>query len=317
VFENLEKGWVPLKKNVQATKRGPNTPIPSTRDWTINELEFFKLHYYQVNDTSLWTQVFCPSAPLTDVAKDVIGMNLSNRAIVEGNYMHLPFHLQVFAQLLFAALLPHRREPIADHLITYLLQACNPDNILLPEPGMRYITQVGEFEFVSIPDVTVDIRMLYKPFVGSSLIVVEDKLYEDDELDVDGNKVVPLTNLNKPVPLTNLNKPDPVKSGEYQLPGEMVAAAMRNYTHESKQLAQTIFALRVVGTHVTFYRADFPIHYLESIKQGEPADDITIFRFGGEYNTNNLGLLVDSKDREIVVRWICNIMAAALKLLGF
>jgi hypothetical protein len=87
---------------------------------------------------------------------------------------------------------------------------------------------------VSIPDVTVDIRIPYEPFVGSSLVIIEDRVKEDDGLNTDGDKVSNTVSLS-----------DLIKSGEFQLPGEMLSAAMHNYKlyHEP----QTIFALRVVG----------------------------------------------------------------------
>ena len=92
---------------------------------------------------------------------------------------------------------------------------------------------------------------------------------------------------------------------EYQLPGEMLAAASRNYYETGRRFPQTIFALRVIGvsspsftsphpfrcsqlissftdgdtgTDMTIYRADFPVHYLQSIDRGAPVDHITIFR---------------------------------------
>lgn len=88
------------------------------------------------------------------------------------------------------------------------------------------------------------------------------------------------------------NKAQHMKS--YQLAGEMLAAAVRNF--QVYQVPQTVFGLRVVGvyfhffflfliflttyegTRMTFHRADFPVSYLESIKKGTPIGNITILR---------------------------------------
>jgi hypothetical protein len=84
LLKNIDKGWIPPNKN-SATKRDLKAqPIPSTRKWTINEVEFCKLHYYQVTDTSLLTHVFCNHVPLTTLANDIVEMNLPYSSIVEG-----------------------------------------------------------------------------------------------------------------------------------------------------------------------------------------------------------------------------------------
>lgn len=126
----------------------------------------------------------------------------------------------------------------------------------------------------------------YAAFYGPHLIAVKDKPSKADKLDSGGNKLV--------LPPGKL---PPSKTAEFQLPGEMLSMAVRNYTRVKDP--QTILALRVIGIHfmitilflfyntllyckgtqVTIYRADFPVHYLQSIKKGVPADDITIFRY--------------------------------------
>jgi len=252
-------------------------------------------------DSTLLNTFFCDNAPLTPEGRGIIDMNLTFSEIVEGNYHHLPFHQKYFAGLLFAALNPRRTEAISDHLIVFLLEICNPDTIIFSEPRVKqFKTKVGEFEFVSIPDAVVQTRLPSVPFYGPSLVVVEDKRNTVDQLDPDGNAVK-----------TPIKRPT-IEHAEFQLPGEMLAAAIRNYMEG--QFPQTIFALRVIGTQITFYRADFLVHYLESIQHGSPAADITIFRFGGEYSTLNLGLMVESKDRNTVIQWICNFMAVCTQI---
>jgi hypothetical protein len=60
------------------------------------------------------------------------------------------------------------------------------------------------------------------PHMGPSLVVVEDIHHKMDEC---------------------------VKSPDYQLAGEMVAAAIRNFN--MNKLPQTIFALRVIGMFIS------------------------------------------------------------------
>jgi hypothetical protein len=306
LFPNLQEQWVPPK--TQPTKRDLiKNSIPSTRYWTQKELEFFRLHYFQVTDPAHLNTVFCEQVPLTAEASDISQLKLTTAEIIEGRYGHLPWHMREFAENLFSAIVTTRTEATSDHLILFLLRLCNPDeSVIVPEPQLESMkTQVGKNEnsctFVSIPDVTVNVRQAKRPFVGATLVVAENKKNTTTNVNVDGVAVV------------EDRRPDPGNSGEFQLPGEMVSAAMRNYV--SNQFPQTIFGLRVIGTQVTFYRADFPVHYLASIANGVPADDITIFRFGGQYNTKDLGLAVDDReDRRIVIQWICNYMGVCRQL---
>jgi hypothetical protein len=230
-------------------------------------------------------------------------MDLTLAEIIEGKYNDLPWHVEEFAELLFGALLPGRTEAISDHLILFLLRVCNPDRVIVPEPRMKQMkTKVGECEFTSIPDGTVNVRVPSRPFIGATLVLAEQKQERTEELDDDyANKVE-----------KSQRKTQPAKIAEFQLPGEMLSAAAQNYRQDG--LPQTIFGLRVLGTRVTGYRADFPVHYLASLAIGLPADDITIFRFGGEYKSDNLGFAVDGDGRGTVIQWICNFMAACTQI---
>lgn len=85
-----------------------------------------------------------------------------------------------------------------------------------------------------------------------------------------------------------------LQSAQYQLAGEMLAAALHNYQTQPRKTSYTIFGVRVIGMHsilsictsnllaetrMAFYRADFPREYLESVTScGYPDGDITIFR---------------------------------------
>jgi len=229
-------------------------------------------------------------------------MDLTPGEILEGKYKDSPWHVEEFAELLFSVLLPNRTEAISDHLILFLLRICNPDKIIVPEPRMKQMkTKIGSNEFVSIPDGSVRVRIPTRPFIGATLVVTEEKQERKEELDDHGNKVA-----------AEKVQPEPTKSAEFQLPGEMVSAAVDNYKQD--KLPQTIFGIRFSGTRLTGCRADFPVHYLESLASGLPADDITIFRFGGEYKSNNFGFAVDGDGKSTAIQWICNIMAACTQI---
>lgn len=136
---------------------------------------------------------------------------------------------------------------------------------------------------MSIPDGSVRVRVPNRPFIGATLVVTEEKQDRTEELDDHSTKVAEV----------KVQKPQPTKRAEFQLPGEMVSAAADNYKQDG--LPQTIFGLRFLGiillssdrslnrsfylgTRLTVCRADFPAHYLASLANGVPADDITIFR---------------------------------------
>lgn len=153
---NIESGWTPPKN----LKNQELYPIPPTSEWTLKELEFFRLHYYQVTDQPILNTIFCDNAPLTPEAEDIINMPLLYPAIVEGmlhlisscdfisfivgNYRYLPLPQRLFAGLLYSAINPQRTEAISDHLIRLLLEMCNPDNVLVTEPqNQKFETQVS------------------------------------------------------------------------------------------------------------------------------------------------------------------------------
>eukprot|EP00026_Physarum_polycephalum_P019470 Phypoly_transcript_21500.p1 GENE.Phypoly_transcript_21500~~Phypoly_transcript_21500.p1 ORF type:complete len:119 (+),score=6.03 Phypoly_transcript_21500:164-520(+) len=78
--------------------------------------------------------------------------------------------------------------------------------------------------------------------------------------------------------------------------------------------SQPIFAMRVIGTHVTFYRVDFPTTYIESFMNGEPPSErITIFRIGGDRAKEHkkLGLRISDhhEQRVKVLAILCNILS--------
>jgi len=96
-------------------------------------------------------------------------------------------------------------------------------------------------------------------------------------------------------------------SGEYQVCGEVVAVAHFNY-YNIARIPQTIFALRIAGDLVSFYRADIPASYLESLNDnGQPDCNIVIFKAFDQ------GLSVSDKpDRDKAFTIICSIFKTCL-----
>jgi hypothetical protein len=130
------------------------------------------------------------------------------------------------------------------------------------------IQQVGEHEFVSRPDATVEARTKIN-FVGPTFIVVEDKpdpdplgdLNAETELDEPGVKSSNKQHYKQKWNIESkvANKEDTPTLAKFQLAGEMLAAAVRNY--EVYRMPQTVFALRVIGVYFHFFALTYS-HFL-------------------------------------------------------
>lgn len=77
------KLWVPSTSQYVERDLTAN-PIPSTRKWTIEELKFFNLHYYQITDPSLWSTYFCAEAPMRPEANDIATSKFDAEDIIQG-----------------------------------------------------------------------------------------------------------------------------------------------------------------------------------------------------------------------------------------
>ena len=58
--------------------------------------------------------------------------------------------------------------------------------------------------------------------------------------------------------------------GEFQIAAEIVACAHENICRRERCVSQILFAIRVLATYVTFYRAELSKHYLDEVIQGLP-----------------------------------------------
>ncbi|RHZ66584.1 hypothetical protein Glove_306g44 [Diversispora epigaea] len=68
--------------------------------------------------------------------------------------------------------------------------------------------------------------------------------------------------------------------GEYQIAGELLASAFVNHEKiRGGYSYQSLFALRVIGTRFTFYRAKIDSGYLNSLSEGFPINKMYIFRY--------------------------------------
>jgi hypothetical protein len=78
--------------------------------------------------------------------------------------------------------------------------------------------------------------------------------------------------------------------GEYQIAGEILAAAYNNYVLHAAE--SELIAIRVISTRFTFYHVIIPLDYLNSLSIGLPTIDIVVSRYpdsdkGLDYKDHN------------------------------
>jgi len=95
--------------------------------------------------------------------------------------------------------------------------------------------------------------------------------------------------------------------GEYQIAGEFIACAYNNYNHTGKD--QTLYAMRVISTKFTFYKAHFTNLYLKTLTDGQPNDDIKILKYpSNESSLKYLGLdIANEKERIEIFKILLNL----------
>ncbi|GBC44715.2 hypothetical protein GLOIN_2v1771608 [Rhizophagus irregularis DAOM 181602=DAOM 197198] len=101
--------------------------------------------------------------------------------------------------------------------------------------------------------------------------------------------------------------------GEYQLAAEILACGYENMLED--YVDQEIFALRVISTYVTFYRAKIPASYWKEIVVGLPKkQSIVIKRWPKENNRRNSSLnLAEPSGRKTVITDLIKIRQYLLK----
>jgi hypothetical protein len=84
-------------------------------------------------------------------------------------------------------------------------------------------------------------------------------------------------------------------------------------TDNEKPIDKTIFAMRVISTYVTFYKAEIPAKYWSELSHGLPKSEVIIKRWPGE-NAKRKGLdLVEPDGRRKVLEALANIRQCLLR----
>ncbi|GBB86852.1 hypothetical protein RclHR1_01330006 [Rhizophagus clarus] len=96
--------------------------------------------------------------------------------------------------------------------------------------------------------------------------------------------------------------------GESQIGAEILACAYTNRSQELVDEDQTIFAMRIISAHATFYKAIIPAGYWKDLDEGFPKEKIVrVTRWparNGKMSGYNLG---NPKDRQNVLRIMAKI----------
>jgi hypothetical protein len=95
------------------------------------------------------------------------------------------------------------------------------------------------------------------------------------------------------------------KWGEYQIAGEILAAAYTNYnnTKNKKNKEQIIKCMRVIGTCFTFYKAIIPEEYLISLDNGVIINGFNILRYPDNHEDDSYSNLdyMNVKERNKII----------------
>jgi len=208
---------------------------------------------------------------------------LKNKLYI-GHMRYGPFHpVALFGDAVMKMAYPRATEAATDDVARLLLRIGNCDTAtMIPfSQQSQYKVKFGSKSFASIPDATFAYRFEDQIKEGPTFIVVDKQLGADD--------------------------------GEYQIPGEMLAAAYHNFMILNMDFTQTIFAMRLIGTFVAFYHADFPKSYLESVRSGQrPSEHLTIFRVGGnrakKTKQKGFGIMEHGEQRVKAFTILCSIV---------
>jgi len=290
-IKHLQSCWEPRRsKRLAKGAKRPKTIDPltqaicSTHEWGLEELLLFGLHYFDVKLYMDWPSYFCKLCPLTTGANDVANLRLGSCSFSRGEHLKRglpPNHVLEFGDVLAGTRTETATGAMGSHLAMCILRLCNPvPATLLPLPqSTPYKVRVGSRQFESIPSVVVHIRPSFEEKCTPSLIVLTE------------------------------NKGS--ENGRFHIAGEMLATAMCAYLSASAPAPRTVFAVRVLGSRFTFYRAEFPAKYLESVKEGNPGGDIVIFRLGGKDSDDDNGLRLENPHvRRLILTFLTSMMAA-------
>ncbi|CAG8723310.1 13191_t:CDS:2, partial [Racocetra fulgida] len=103
--------------------------------------------------------------------------------------------------------------------------------------------------------------------------------------------------------------------GETQIAANIIACGDENIraTDNEEPVDETIFAMRVLSTYVTFYKAEIPAKYWAELSRGLPKTEVIVKRWPGE-NAKRKGLdLVEPNGRKAVLDALANIREFLLR----
>ena len=111
--------------------------------------------------------------------------------------------------------------------------------------------------------------------------------------------------------MKNVSLPD---YGEAQILAEILACGWENWNLAGRIIDQTIYAIRVISSYVTFYKAEIPEAYWKELRRGLPRKQtIEILRWPGE-NGKKSGLdLAIPEERHAVFETITKIRQSLLR----
>lgn len=100
----------------------------------------------------------------------------------------------------------------------------------------------------------------------------------------------------------HLRNVSPPNYGESQILAEILACGCDNSRLAKKLIDQTIYAIRVISSYVTFYKAEIPKEYWEELENGLPRDqNIEILRWPGKnYEDSGLDLAVPEERYKVL-----------------
>ena len=93
--------------------------------------------------------------------------------------------------------------------------------------------------------------------------------------------------------------------GEFQIAGELLAAAYVNHLEINKRYhIQTLYAIRVIGTRFAFYKAEVRSDYIDILSEGFPIDRMYIYGYPSQdgFDGHSMSWLYKSRSKKTYPR---------------
>jgi len=258
--------------------------VPSTHTWSADVCRYFRIKYY---DLESWEGWICEPIKLPEKIQKLATWEMGFLSFVHGDHAKLDDDvLALFGDYVLATHRTNHLEAASDRLGELLLGLCNVARpVLLTLPQCSHFTvEFGDYSYDSTPDGGVYLREAAGLDPSIALLIVEDA--------------------KLPEPSGDANK-------EYQVLGEMIAAACFNRKMCNSILPQTIYAIRVMRASFTFYRVEIPLEYLISLhKEGVPSCDLVVFRWGGDHATYGFDVSDKGPARQMAITVLASVLSA-------